>query len=182
MWSPMANGAAHNSMLQGITLQYVSAEAHIHSNSYAIRDLLLRRLASDLSATTTIEQRISGMHEDAAEGARLDVAVSRIGVATEYLDVAVVDAYSATAATEVCRARKGGIAAREIENKKRQKYPVNVRLIPLIIEAHGRFGEAAAQWLQKAYKGEASKRRSLCAELAALLQSHTASRVRAAVT
>ena len=89
----------------------------------AIRDLLCRRLASDLSATTTIEQRISGMHEEAAEGARLDVAVSRIGTATEYLDVAVVDAFSATAATEVCRARKGGTAAREIENKKRQHIP-----------------------------------------------------------
>ena len=76
----------------------------------AIRDLLLRRLASGLSATATIGQRISGMHADAAEGVRLDVAVSRIGMATEYLDVAVVDAYSATAATEVCCACKGGTA------------------------------------------------------------------------
>ena len=148
----------------------------------AIRDLLCRRVAADLAAATTIEQRIAGEHEDAAEGARLDVAVSLPGNATEYLDVSVVDAFSENAATEFGRARKPGLAARAMENKKRTKYPPALRLVPFVIEAHGRLGEAAARWLQKAYKGDAALRRSLCAELAALLQSHAASRIMAAIT
>ena len=143
-----------------------------------MRDVLLRRLAEHLGAATHTEQRAEGMARDGRREARLDVAVTVPGATTNYLDVAITDAYSLNAGTELQRAEKP-MAAETMEGTKRNKYGANDRVIPFVIETHGRLGPAAIRWLDKAYKGHPDLRRGLLQELAAMVQSHTAAMIAA---
>ena len=54
--------------------------------------------------------------------ARLDVAVGLPGLPIVYLDAAIVDAFSVTAAAEEARRRHRGEAASAAEDRKRSKY------------------------------------------------------------
>ena len=138
-----------------------------------VRDLLVRRLPEHLGAATHEEQRSEEMIGGGRREARLDVAVTLPGVTTNYLDVAVTDAYSVNAGTELQRAQRP-MAAEAAESVKRNKYQAHERMIPFIIEAHGRIGPAATRWLGKAYKGLPALKRQLLQEIAATVQSHTA--------
>lgn len=141
-----------------------------------VRDLLLRRLAEHLGASTHIEQRVESMAGGGRREARLDVAVTVPGATTHYLDVAVVEAYSENAGVELQRAERPA-AAETMEGKKRNKYGANDHMVPFVVEAHGRLGPAAMRWLGKAYKGLPDLRRMLMQELAAAVQCHTAAMV-----
>ena len=141
-----------------------------------LRDLLLKRLAEHTGAATHVEQRVEDMNNSGRREARLDVAVTIPGAPTNYLDVAVVEAYSANAGIELQRERKA-MAAEAMEGKKRSKYGANDRLVPFVVETHGRLGPAATRWLKKAYKGLPDARRDLLMEISAHIQAHTASMV-----
>ena len=117
--------------------------------------------------------------EDRPE-ARLDVVVGLMGAPVVYLDVAVVDTYSDNDALEEERRLHAGAAARHVEDRKRCKYHDGTGLLPFVIETHGRLGQRAGAWLEKANKGHSDARRRLLAELAAAVQGHTAAMVAAA--
>ena len=141
-----------------------------------VRDLLLKRLAEHLGAATHMEQRVDSMAGAGRREARLDVAVTVPGAATHFLDVAIVEAYSSNAGIELQRMERPA-AAEVMEGKKRNKYGPSERMIPFIVEAHGRLGPAAMRWIRKVYKGQPDLRRALLQELAATIQSHTAAMV-----
>ena len=141
-----------------------------------VRDLLLKRLAEHLGASTHIEQRVESMAGAGRREARLDVAVTVPGATTNYLDVAIVEAYSANAGVELQRADRPA-AAEMMEGKKRNKYGANERMIPFVLEAHGRLGPSARRWLGRVYKRLPELRRALLQELAAAIQCHTAAMV-----
>lgn len=107
--------------------------------------------------------------------ARLDVAVTTPGGTTNFLDVAIVDSYSDSVGIELQRAKHPGAAAAAMERHKRTKYGADARLVPFVIESHGRLGAAATRWLCRAYAGHADEKRALLQELSALVQAHTAS-------
>lgn len=157
----------------GAICEYGGALVRRH---YGVRDLLLRRLAEHLGASAHIEQRVASMACGGRREARLDVAVTVPGATTHYLDVAVVEVYSSNAGVELQRAGRL-LAAEAMEGNKRNKYGANDRMIPLVVEAHGRLGPAAMRWLGKAYKGFPDLRRMLLQELAAAIQCHTAAMV-----
>ena len=141
-----------------------------------LRDLLLKRLAEHTGAATHAEQRVEEMSNGGRREARLDVAVTIPGAPTNYLDVAVVEAYSANAGIELQRERKP-MAAETMEAKKRNKYGASDRLVPFVVESHGRLGPAAERWLKKVYKGLPDAKRDLLMEISAHIQAHTASMV-----
>ena len=109
-----------------------------------LRDLLKRRLAEHLGASTHLEQHAPSMAIQ-NDTARLDVAVTLPGTPTQYLDVAIVDAYSVSIGIEMQRAKRPGMAAQSMEHKKRAKYGAGQRMVPFIIEAHGRLGGGSQQ-------------------------------------
>ena len=141
-----------------------------------LRDLLLKRVAEHTGAATHAEQRVEDMSNSGRREARLDVAVTLPGATTNYLDVAVVEAYSVNAGIEMQRARKP-MAAETMEAKKRNKYGASDRLVPFVVESHGRLGPAAERWLKKAYKGLPGARRDLLMEISAHIQAHTAAMI-----
>ena len=56
----------------------------------------------------------------------------------------------------------------------------NATTVPIVIESYGRLGGAARDWLRLAYHDAPQLRRSLLAQLAAAMQSHTSCMVLAA--
>ena len=74
------------------------------------------------------------------------------------------------------------MAAHTMENKKRTTYGAGQRMVPFVVEAHGRLGEAASKWLAFAYRGQPELKRELLAEVSAHVQAHTASMVIASAT
>ena len=70
-----------------------------------LRDVLRKRLAEHLGASTHREQRVAEMAIK-KETARLDVAVTLPGSPTQYLDVAIVDAFSTSVGIEMQRAKR----------------------------------------------------------------------------
>ena len=142
----------------------------------AVRDLLLKRMSQHLGAATHLEQRVEAMAAEGRREARLDVAVTVPGGPTNYLDVAVVEAYSDNAGIELQREKRAA-AAETMEGRKRNKYGANDRLVPFVVESHGRLGPAATRWLRAVYKGFPDLRRDLLMELSALVQSHTAAMI-----
>lgn len=150
----------------------------------AARDCIAKRVAQDLAAVTATEQHIPELDRPSSDGnispARLDVVVTLHG-ARWLLDVAIVSALSADSSLEAASAGRDGHAAMRAEDRKRRRYP-HPQLVPLILEAHGRFGDAGLAWLRRVYAGEPLRLQALLTELSVLLQSHTASMVLAATT
>ena len=172
--SPQLDEHGHH----GATCECGGAVVRRHDS---VRDLLLRRLAEHLGAATHMEQRVESMAVAGRRETRLDVSVTVPGASTNFLDVAIVDAYSANGGIELQRADRPA-AAETMEGKKRNKYGANDRMIPFIIEAHGRLGPASMRWIRKVYKGMPDLRKMLLQELAATVQNHTAAMVMASVS
>ena len=114
-----------------------------------IRDWLAAWLGKMLYQEVATEQfvpkwdRIKRDHQGRpiVEKARLDVVFQ--GMAGKvYVDVAVVEAGSESAHALTRRALQDGAAAAEEENDKRKRYP-GPDLVPFVVEAGGRLGEAA---------------------------------------
>ena len=133
-----------------------------------------------LGAATHYEQRVAECTRAGRQIARLDVAVTLPGATTTLLDVAVTDAYSTNVGRECGRSERPH-AAEQMERQKRTKYGASDRLVPFVLEAHGRLGPCAAAWLKKAYKGESALRMELVQELSAIVQAHTAAMIMASV-
>ena len=55
-------------------------------------------------------------------------------------------------------------------------------IVPFVIEAHGRLGEAASTWLAFAYRGQPELKRELLAEVSSHAQANTASMATASAT
>ena len=146
-----------------------------------IRDLLRKRIAEHLGAATHLEQRVDAMAGGGRREARLDVAVTVSGGPTIFLDVAIVEAYNDNIGIEMQRDKKA-TAAETMEGKKRNKYNADERLVPFIVESHGRVGPAATRWLRKVYQGAPDLRRDLLAEISAFVQSHTAAMILASAS
>ena len=146
-----------------------------------VRDLLHKRLAEHLGAATHLEQRVDAMAKNGRCEARLDVAVTVPGGPTNFLDVAIVEAYSENIGLELQR-EKTATAAETMEGTKRNKYGANDHLVPFIVESHGRLGPAATRWLRKVYKGAPELRRELLCEISAFVQSHTAAMIAASAS
>ena len=140
-----------------------------------LRDLLLKRLATHLGASTHEEQHVREMAQSAAT-ARLDVGVTIPGTATNFLDVAIVDSYSDNAGLEFQRQKQAG-AAETMEAKKRSKYGPSTRMVPFVVEAHGRIGPSGMAWINRAYKSEPDLKRALLKEISAHVQSHTSTMI-----
>ena len=80
------------------------------------------------------------------ERARLDVVFQgRAGPV--YVDVAIVEAASSSAAAWRARSAQDGVAAAEEEDAKRRRYP-GPDLVPFVVEAGGRLGVAAQSLLR----------------------------------
>eukprot|EP00973_Karenia_brevis_P067387 9373036-Karenia_brevis.AAC.1 len=65
------------------------------------------------------------------------------------------------------RAKRPGAAAEAMERKKRDKYGEGMRMVPFIVESHGRIGPAAMKWMQMAYRGQPALKRELLMEISA---------------
>ena len=148
-------------------------------HDFGARDLLAKRLATDLGLAARKEQRCPHWDRQKRDGswtqARLDIVVP-IASTTYYLDITVVDPLSDNAALLRQRARKDGAAAEDAADDKLRKYP-GATTIPFAIESYGRLGRAARDWLQIAYHEEPQKKQALLSQLAVAMQNHTASMI-----
>ena len=114
-----------------------------------IRDWLAGWIGRMLGQEVLTEQYVSkwdrwkrdSRGEWVLERARLDV-VYEGQAGRVYIDIAIVEAATASASASRQRAAGDGVAAAEEEDDKHRRYP-GPDLVPFVLEAGGRLGEAA---------------------------------------
>ena len=156
--------------------------ALLRRHDVGARDLLAKRLSTDLGLAACKEQRCPHWDRQRGNGtwtqARLDIVVP-IASTVYYVDITVVDPLSNNAALLRQRARKDGAAAEDAADDKLRKYP-GATTIPFAIESYGRLGRAAKDWLQIAYHEEPQKKQAFLNHLSVAMQNHTACMILAA--
>ena len=118
-----------------------------------IRDWLGAWMLEDSARSILTEEYVPRWDRRDEEGrlvrARLDACFSDAQGRQVYVDVAVTDSVTACLQDLRARARKNGVAAASLEDRKRLRYP-GPDLRPFVVEAMGRLG-ASANALLKAY-------------------------------